>query len=145
MKAISFDESRWPLVIVTYPEQTEEADFFAHLDLLDANIRRTVAARAKTALIYDITSGYRAPASVRKAQADWMKKNATVTRQNCVGIAFVMTSAVVRGALTAILWMSDMPAPYTVVATVEEAERWCTEKLGAHGVTVPPKARRAAP
>jgi hypothetical protein len=37
--------------------------------------------------------------------------------------------------------MSAMPTAYTVVATVDEAERWCTEKLTAKGVSVPARAK----
>jgi hypothetical protein len=30
-----------------------------------------------------------------------------------------------------------MPAEHTVVATLEEGERWCIDRLRAAGVTVP--------
>ncbi|HSC89002.1 MAG TPA: hypothetical protein VLC09_17090 [Polyangiaceae bacterium] len=138
---LSFDESRWPLIVVTYPEDTTEAEFVEHLGKLSANIRRTAAAQSQTALIYDITSGYRAPARVRQQQADWMKANASQIKGHCAGIAFVMTSSLVRGALTAILWMSAMPTAYTVVATVAEAESWCADRLREKGVSVPSQAK----
>lgn len=43
--------------------------------------------------------------------------------------AFVLASPLVRGLLTAILWISPMPAPHEIVATVAEAEAWLNERL----------------
>jgi hypothetical protein len=43
--------------------------------------------------------------------------------------------------LTAVLWMSDMRSPYTVVATVLEAEVWCAEQLRKNGMALPGRDR----
>ena len=59
-----------------------------------------------------------------------MKANHDKSAAYCAGYAFVIDSAVVRGILTAILWLAPMPAPHVVVSTVEEGERWLREKLG---------------
>jgi len=141
MKTITFDESRWPLVVVRYGVNVDENEFEELLSRLDKNVRRTAAARQKTTLIYDSTSGYQASPRIRKRQAEWMKANADITRLNCVGIGFVIDSSLVRGILTAILWLSDMPAPYTVVGTFAEAEQWCEKQLSAHGVTLPSRTQ----
>ncbi len=137
MNTITFDESRWPLVVVRYDAKVDENEFEELLSRLDKNVRKAASARQKTALIYDSTSGYQASPRIRKRQAEWMKANAEATRLNCAGIGFVINSSLVRGVLTAILWLSDMPAPYTVVGTLAEAEDWCEKELGAHGVTLP--------
>ncbi|MBC7173876.1 MAG: hypothetical protein H5U40_15655, partial [Polyangiaceae bacterium] len=47
-----------------------------------------------------------------------------------VGYAFVISSSLVRGALTAILWLAPMPAPHRVVGTVGEGEAWLRGLLG---------------
>jgi hypothetical protein len=137
MKTIEFDESRWPLVRIRFGKEVDEAEFDQLLALLDANIKRAAAARTKTALIYDSTLGYHASPRIRKKQADWMKQNSMQSRANCAGIAFVITASLVRGALTAILWLTDMPVPYSVVGTMQEAELFCTAQLAAHGIEVP--------
>lgn len=141
MKTITFDESRWPLVVVRYGAQVDENEFEELLTRLDENVKRTAAARQKTTLIYDSSSGYQASPRIRKRQAEWMKDNADITRLNCVGIGFVINSSLVRGVLTAILWLSDMPAPYHVVGTLSEAEDWCEKQLAAHGVSIPKSAK----
>lgn len=137
MKTIDFDDSRFPLVRIRYAKEVDEDEFDQLLLLLDQNIRRATTARTKTALVYDSSSGYQASPRIRKKQADWMKQNSMQTRVNCVGVAFVITSSVVRGVLTAILWLSDMPVPYTVAATMQEAERFCEKHLSAHGIAIP--------
>jgi hypothetical protein len=143
VKTIDFDDSRWPLITIRYAAQVDERDFDQLLALLDQNIQRTVRMRQKTAVIYDSRSGWSAPPAIRKKQADWMKKHADITRTNCVAIAFVMNSAVVRGVLTAVLWLSDMPTAYRVVGTVSEAEEWCAEQYAAHGLSMPTRSATA--
>jgi hypothetical protein len=143
MRTIDFDESRWPLVRIRFGKEVDENEFGQLLALLDANMKRATAARTKTALIYDSSAGYSASPRIRKMQADWMKDNAMQSRVNCVGIAFVITSSIVRGALTAILWLTDMPAPYTVVSSMREAEIFCVQQLTTHGVTIPDPLTRA--
>ena len=51
----------------------------------------------------------------------------------------MITSSLVRGILTAILWLSDIPSPYHVVGTQAEAEAWCEAQLAQHGVVLPPR------
>ncbi len=144
MKTIEFDESRWPLITIRYQAQVDEREFDQLLELLERNIHRTVRTGQKTAVIYDSRSGWSAPPALRKKQAEWMKKHADITRKNCVGIAFVMNSTVVRGVLTAVLWLSDMPSPYRVVGTMSEAEEWCEEQFAMHGLRLPTRGATAA-
>lgn len=137
MNTVVFDDSRYPLIVIRFHESSSEEDFVEHLRLLDLNLKRTFEARTKTALIYDATLGQGSSLRIRKLQADWMKANADVVRLGCVGISFVITSALVRGGLTAGLWLADIAAPYEVVATVGEAEAFCKKKLAQAGVALP--------
>lgn len=138
MKTIDFDDTRYPLIVIRFHGSASEEDFLEHLRLLDLNLKRTMEARTKTALIYDASQGQGTSPRVRKLQADWMKANADTVRMACVGISFVITSGLVRGALTAILWMADMAAPYEVVATFGEAQAFCQKRLAQAGVALPP-------
>jgi hypothetical protein len=143
MKTIAFDDSRWPLVIIRYGTEVDEQEFEELLRLLDENIKRSLAARHKTCVIYDSTSGYQASPRIRKRQAEWMKQQSMATRVSCAGIAFVITSAMVRGVLTAVLWLSELPTPYTVVGSMHEAERWCEKQLAQHGFALPARELQA--
>ena len=59
----------------------------------------------------------------------WMKKNEDLLNTNVQATAFVVNSAVIRGALTAILWLTPMRASHRMVGTLEEAEAWVMQKL----------------
>jgi hypothetical protein len=44
----------------------------------------------------------------------------------------------VRGVLTAILWLQNLPTAHTVVGSIDEAARWAAERLRAAGLDAPP-------
>jgi hypothetical protein len=65
----------------------------------------------------------------RRRQADWIRDNAALIKAYSACTAFVIGSPLVRGALTAILWLQPMPSPYTVLATLALAQAWALEQL----------------
>lgn len=60
----------------------------------------------------------------RKLQADFMSENARLIRKLNMGTAFVMDSMLLRGALTAMMWLQPLPCPHFVCGEIEEAKRW---------------------
>lgn len=91
---------------------------------------RAAAAGDKLVMVVDATPATRAAtARQRKLQAEQMEANAG--RGIIIGLAAVIDSAIVRGAMTALLWIQRMPWDYTVVATREKAEHWALDKLAA--------------
>lgn len=145
MGSITIDEGRFPLVTVTFVGDVSNDEFKAYLERLD----RLLARGEPNAMVMDARRSARSPAIQRKLQADWIKEREALLRRLSCGTAFVITSPLVRGVLTAILWLQPMPQPHTVVATPEEAEAWAIAKLRARGLTVtspgdaaPPARRR---
>lgn len=126
---IQFDHSRWPLVVVTHHGAPTDEEFEIYLGKLKDNLDRAVREKKKTALIFDATHASGSSAKQRQRQAAWMKQHEAPSRLHSAGYAFVIPSTIVRGALTAILWLSPMPAPYVVVATLAEAESFCLKML----------------
>lgn len=133
------DESRFPLVVVTFREVADDREFDAYLDRMSALVRR----QKKNVVILDASEAGAAPASQRKKQADWITQNSELLRAHSLGTAFVISSPLVRGMLTAIFWLQPMPNPHAVVGTYAEAERWAIEQLARVGLTAPPAARFA--
>ena len=131
MKTIEFDDSAWPVVKVTYSSNVDEGEFETLLDLVSGCQSRALREGQMLALIYDATSGYSASARVRRRQAEWIEEHKQATKDACAGIAFVFDSVVVRGVLTAILWMSEVHAPHKVFGTLEAASEWASLRVQA--------------
>ena len=58
-----------------------------------------------------------------------MNENDDSSRATCAAFAFVMPNALVRGALTAVLWVAKMPAPHKVVSEIGAGLSYATEQL----------------
>ncbi len=123
------DDSRFPLVVVRFVGLLTDEDFRAYLERAEA-----VRSRGPNAAILDATHAGYLPARQRRMQAEWMKRHREMLRRNSLGSAFVVPSPLIRGVLTAILWIADMPGPHVVVETYAEAEEWVRAKLDAAGL-----------
>ena len=74
------------------------------------------------------------PAAQRKRQAEWIESNREDLRRYTKGTAFVINNPLMRGALTAIFWLTRYETPYVVVATLEAAEEWALNRLAEAGL-----------
>ncbi len=125
MGSIVVDDSRRPILVVRFEGLVSDAEFETYLGDMEAQLKPG----ERVCTILDARVAGRAPPRQRKMQADWLARNAARLRQCSVGSVFVITSPLVRGVLTAILWLQPMPVAHAVVATMEEAERWANARL----------------
>jgi len=125
--SIVIQNSLAPVYVVTFTGKVSDQEFRAHLAALSAIIERP----GSRALVYDARLAQPAPASQRQLQAEWMKGNDAAIRRATAGIAFVVPSAIVRGALTAILWLQPLACPHRVTANFEDGFRWARQQLAA--------------
>jgi hypothetical protein len=137
MGATSIDDSRHPLVLVTFHGSLSEPEFDDYLERMSRLLDR----HRKNVTVFDARKAKSPTATQRAKQAAWLKTNRVVLEQYSCGSVFVIDSALVRGGLTAILWIAPMPVAHAVVATLEEGERWAFDRLRAAGVPLPPSAR----
>jgi hypothetical protein len=63
-----------------------------------------------------------------------------IIRDKNIGSAIVLSNSLVRGAYTALRWISPQPAPNKAFSNVRDAARWCIEGIVADGQEVPPGA-----
>ena len=119
------DTAGWPLVVATFDGVADsDAEFLAFLEEV------SVFRRGEPyALVLDASEAQGATARQRRLQADWLAENHASIQTHCMGISFVMKSALVRGMATAVMWLSPMPCEYRFCATVGEARAWCEERL----------------
>lgn len=134
---IEFDVSMWPLVHVTMPAVVETVD----ITYLQESYEHVFAAPTRHALIVDTTTIERTPdATLRKKMKDFEDSRRAIIRDKNIGSAIVLSNALVRGAYTALRWISPQPAPNKAFSNVRDAARWCVEGIEADSQQVPPAA-----
>lgn len=130
---IQLIEDHWPLLWVRFSGKASDAEFRRYLDrmteLLDSG--------RKSAHILDGRGVTQTTPQQRRMQADWIAQNREKIRRNILLTSFVIDSAIVRGALTAVLWLQNIPHNYKVVKNFNEALELATEQLRAAGLEVP--------
>jgi hypothetical protein len=56
--------------------------------------------------------------------------------------ALIIASPIVRGVLTALLWVSPVEMPYESCSNLDDAVRWAIARLEAAKLPVPDRLRR---
>ncbi len=131
--AIEIDESRRPLVVVTFRGTARDDELDAYLETMT----RILLRGEPVATVLDATRSGITPPLQRRRQAEWQRQHADLLRRHAIGAAFAINSSAVRGVLNAILWLAPLPHPYHVAATLADAERWAVARLRAAGVALP--------
>jgi hypothetical protein len=125
MARIRIDESTWPILVVTLPEQASDDEVGAYLTELGGFRAR----RTDFALIVDASDSRGFSAKQRQMQAEYIEAGIDISRRHLKAFAFVARSAPQRGVLTAIFWLGRPAWPHRVFASVSDARVWCEEKL----------------
>lgn len=107
------DESYEPLIVTVMPARFAEAELTAFLARHEALLARG----RRYCTITDLSQIAGLPeATTRKRIADWQQKIEPVMRRWTVGTAIVAPSSMLRGAMTALNWLSPPPYPQEIVA-----------------------------
>ena len=61
-------------------------------------------------------------------------------RDRNIGSAIVLSNSLVRGAFTALRWISPQASPNKAFSNVRDAARWCIEGIESNGQQVPASA-----
>lgn len=133
LPSIRIDESRRPLIIVTFTGVSTDEEFTAYLE----NQTRLLRRREKNVIVIDAMRAGAMQPTQRKRQAEWQRQHEEALAAYCLGTSFAIGSAIVRGALTAILWVQPLPHPHFVAASLADAERWAVAQLLAAGLRAP--------
>jgi hypothetical protein len=114
-----------PILEVTYVGTIDDATFQRYLD----DLASVLSVRQPYVLLADATRSGAPTAKQRRMQADLIREHFAGFERYCAGAAFVIESALIRGALTAILWAQKLPYEHTVVGTREDALAWLTPRV----------------
>jgi hypothetical protein len=120
-----FDASAWPLVTVIFEGAPTDDEFDACLAQFDVIFQRG----ARVAFVIDASDGAAISATQRRRAAEWIGARSRAIRDQCAGVAFVVTSQVVRGVITAIFWVQPLPAPWTMEVRRTSAFAWARDKV----------------
>jgi hypothetical protein len=131
---IIVDDSRRPIVTVRFIGSVTDEEFHAYLREME---ERVLGRKQPYVSIYDATLAVPTPATQRKMQAEWLRQHRDILVRCSLGVAFVIRSPLVRGVLTAILWMQPLEWPHVVVPTVADAEAWVRARLREAGLSPP--------
>lgn len=127
MTAARYDDSEWPLVIVTMPRSAMSRDEFdAHLARINSYYPR-----GAFGLLIDTRDAFPLDANQRRMVADHIERNEARYPRTLLGCAVVMTSAIQRGVLRAIKWLTSPKFELEPFADVDEAKTWLHTKIGA--------------
>lgn len=123
MGSVTVDSSAWPLVRVTYVGSVDDARFEEYVREQAALLER----RKPYVILFDASESGMPSARQRQRMAEYAREHEAELRRYCKRGVFVIPNSVVRGALTAILWLQPLPFPHEVVSSLNDAE----ERLGA--------------
>ena len=99
-----------------------EADLERYLASLDVMLADYRNMGARAVLIADTRCSRKTPTPQQRARlGGWLSANTAVVQQVALGSVFIIRSALMRGALTALGWVGVLPPNLTVVGTFEEA------------------------
>lgn len=128
------DFTHYPLVVVTTPKQrTSDEEVLKFIE----GQRGLLARRTKHLALCDARSGHAMPATQRKIFGDWLRESADASRRYTMGMAIVVDNALIRGALTAVLWVVEPTCPTKAVSTLEDGFAFlteCGERAGMPGI-----------
>ncbi|MEM8609174.1 MAG: hypothetical protein AAGF92_18880 [Myxococcota bacterium] len=138
---LTLDVSMWPLVLLTMPKVMTVAD----LDYLEAGYRSLHASFDRHALIVDPTTFDRIPdAALRGRMKEFESKKHHIIVEKNLGTAIIVQNSLVRGAFTALRWMSPAPTENRAFPNIRDAAAWCVELIEADGQFPPMDALRLA-
>jgi hypothetical protein len=124
----TFDESRWPFVVITPPSVFSDADFQAML----ARIRSYYERGQHFGLVMDIRESAPLQSEQRRVFVEEFDNNVRRFGSLLVGVGAVMTSAVQRGGFKALMWLRQTPEPPASAFSLEEdAMAWVRDKYQA--------------
>ena len=133
---IQLDTAQWPVVVITPPGRPVADDELQAF--LDQFAQTVVDKRMPYVLLLNLLGN----GGLSPKQRQILMKASDRHENRCrLGIGLVFQSSLLRGMLTAILWLRNFEEPVKVFASVEAAMQW-GQKLAAEG-TRPPKSASA--
>lgn len=122
--ALSYIDSAWPIVEVLVRSRFTQAD----AELLIQQFDRIVARNAPHVMIAESSFAHLPEAAAMRVLTQWMSAH----RQDILtlnrGTALVLSSALARGSLRAMLHLVELSFEYELFDTLDQARTWAAER-----------------
>lgn len=137
---VTWNETAWPVVQITFTDAQNDDHFMWVLQQFE----RLFARRSRYLFLLDAMKATKIPsASARHAIGKWQNDHEADSRMWCAGGVILVSSALVRGAVTAMSWVHKPPVKQYFPATRKEGVDWCIKTAEEAGLTVSAAARLA--
>jgi hypothetical protein len=127
---ITFDETRYPLLSIAMVGTITGDEIDAYHARLEVLMKRARDAGTKLGFVVDGRSSEPPGARDRRKMVEFLEKNSGLLASAVFGEVIVLSNAIQRGVLTAILWVRPFPIPHYVCATPAEGLAWLEARLG---------------
>jgi hypothetical protein len=127
---ISFDDSLWPLLVVRFTGVPATAQVAAYLEQLTRYLERS---EPYATLLDTREMTGTGPSEQRHLQVEWMKRHEARLEALSLGCAFVVTSPLVRLAVSVVFFLKPTRRPYLVTGNLPEAAAWTASILEQSG------------
>ena len=131
-----------PILLSTQIEDTTDENLRQYLDEQTLLFEQLARDQIRCISVIDCSFGTSVTAVQRAMYADWMKASKPLLDACLVGTAYVMPSVLVRGALTAIFWLTRLSTPHAVHRELDEGLRWAIDLAKRSDLRLHPSLER---
>jgi hypothetical protein len=128
--SVEVDSASWPIVLVRPRGELSELQYQQMFRAIEALWAR----KEKFLTITDTRRSGAGSARQRQLIGDWMKTHEEQSNLYSMGSIIIVSSAVVRGAMTAINWIAQPKVPSHFVSSPREAAEHARKFLLASGL-----------
>lgn len=124
---LTVDTSAWPLVVLTFAGDPSVEAVHAHLKEIEDEV---LSRGERFVQVVDLSGAVRPNPAQRLAIADHQTQNEARYQELCLGEAYVVPTAELKGAMTGVFFAAKPTYEYVFVTTRDEALDWARECLG---------------
>lgn len=125
---LRFEREEWPLVRLRWPEG---ALLDSDLDVFERESEADLAHPDVHCILHLSDSKIGLSPAQRKRMADFLAQKEVKIRRATSGVAIVTPSAIIRGMITAVSWLTGTPCPQRTFSNELEARAWLAETYTA--------------
>jgi hypothetical protein len=114
-----------PLLRLRYVGDFSDAELSGFFHELEA----ILALPTRKVCLFDLRAATPGSAEQRQLQGAWIKRHQQALAKGFAAAAIVTDSALIRGAITAVFWISPLPFPSHVAPSLRAAEEWLAPYL----------------